>query len=154
MSGERDGSEDRGFTIVDKRGEEAEETPGPEAEGGGGASEGPSTAEGVASSAEPGAGGAQAGGPSGDLPPVDFGTFVISLGTSALYHLGLVKDPRTGEPGEKNLPVARQTIDTIEMLQEKTRGNLSDDEANLLTNLLTELRMRYVEAGRDSSGSS
>jgi hypothetical protein len=80
------------------------------------------------------------------LPEVDFGTFVISLGTSALYHMGMVPDPETGKPAAPNLPVARQTIDTVEMLQNKTQGNLSDEEANLIKNLLTELRMHYLEA--------
>ena len=47
---------------------------------------------------------------------------------------------------ETNLPVARQTIDTVEMLQNKTQGNLSEEEANLIKNLLTELRMHYLEA--------
>ena len=80
------------------------------------------------------------------LPSVDFSTFVISLGTSALYHMGMVPDPETGNAVKPNLPVARQTIDTVEMLQDKTRGNLTDEEATLIRNLLTELRMRYVEA--------
>lgn len=147
MSGERDGSdEERGFTIVDKRGEAAEEEPA------GGAPAGEAAEAGAERS--PGEGPGEAAASGGTLPPVDFGTFVISLGTSALYHMGLVKDPRTGEAGEKNLPVARQTIDTIEMLQDKTRGNLSEEEANLMKNLLTELRMRFVEASRDSSASS
>jgi hypothetical protein len=82
------------------------------------------------------------------LPSVDFSTFVISLGTSALYHMGLVPDPQTGKPVEANLPVARQTIDTVEMLEEKTQGNLSEDEAALIKHLLTELRMRYLEASK------
>ena len=80
------------------------------------------------------------------LPPVDLPSFVISLGTSALFHLGMVPDPQTGQPGEKNLELARHTIDTIELLQEKTQGNLTDDETALFQNLLTELRMRFVEA--------
>ena len=87
--------------------------------------------------------------PAGDqsvLPPVDLPSFLISLGTSALFHLGMVPDPQTGEAGEKNLALARHTIDTIELLQEKTRGNLTDDESALFQNLLTELRMRFVEA--------
>ena len=82
------------------------------------------------------------------LPKIDFGAFVISLGTSALYHMGMVPDPETGKPAEPNLPVARQTIDTVEMLQEKTQGNLSEEESNLVRNLLTELRMRFVEAAK------
>jgi len=109
-----------GFTIVDKRGEEEEpsapEQPAPERPG------------------------------QRQLPEVDFSTFIISLGTSAFYHMGLVPDPETGKPAKPNLPVARQTIDTVEMLQEKTQGNLSEAESTLIKNLLTELRMRYVES--------
>ncbi len=108
-----------GFTIVDKRGEE-EEPSAPEPE----AHERPEQRK---------------------LPKVDFSTFVISLGTSAFYHMGLVADPETGKPAQPNLPVARQTIDTVEMLQEKTQGNLSEEESTLIKNLLTELRMRFVE---------
>ena len=73
---------------------------------------------------------------------------MISLGTSALFHMGLVEDPETRKPAEKNLVLARQTIDTLEMLEQKTRGNLEKDEAQLLENLLYELRMRFVEAGK------
>ena len=65
---------------------------------------------------------------------------------SALFHLGLVEDPESGEPGAKNLPLARQTIDTLEMLQAKTRGNLDDDEGKLLETVLYELRMGFVKA--------
>ncbi len=80
------------------------------------------------------------------LPRIDFATFALSLSTSALYHLGLVEDPQTGQRAEPNLAMASQTIDTLEMLQEKTRGNLDDQEAQLLESLLYELRMRFVEA--------
>ena len=108
-----------GFTIVDKRGEASDD-----------ASAATETAR----------------EPQGVLPPVDFPSFLISLGTSALYHLGLVPDPTTGEPGTKNIELARHTIDTIVLLEQKTEGNLSDDEVALFQNLLTELRMRFVEA--------
>ncbi len=80
-----------------------------------------------------------------DLPAIDFATFVLSLSTSALYHLGLVKDPETGETVEPNIPVARQTIDTLEMLRDKTQGNLDDQESKLLESLLYELHVRFVE---------
>lgn len=80
------------------------------------------------------------------MPKLDFSTFAISLGTSALYHMGVVKGPDGDEVGEKNLPFARQTIDTLEMLAEKTRGNLDGQEAKLLESLLFELRMRFVES--------
>jgi hypothetical protein len=86
------------------------------------------------------------------LPRVDFPSFVLSLGTSALYHLGVVPDPETGQSATPNLPVARQTIDAIEMLKVKTRGNLDEEETKLLDGLLYELHMRFVEAQGGSSG--
>ena len=82
-----------------------------------------------------------------ELPRVDFSTFVLSLGTSALYHLGVVPHPETGEKLEPpELVLARNTIDTLEMLEEKTRGNLAEAERELVESLLYELRMRFVEA--------
>jgi hypothetical protein len=82
------------------------------------------------------------------LAKLDFSTFVLSLSTSAFYHLGLVPDPESGASASPNLALARQTIDTLEILQEKTRGNLDADEAHLLESLLYELRMRFVDASR------
>jgi hypothetical protein len=84
----------------------------------------------------------------GRLPALDFSTFVLSLATSALTHLRLIPDPQGGELPEPNLPLARQVIDTLELLQEKTRGNLDEEERKLLESLLYEVRMRFVEAGR------
>jgi len=93
----------------------------------------------------------KADGPSADseaespaLPQIDFSTFVLSLSTSALYEMGLVGGPDGDRLTEPNLILARQTIDTVEMLREKTRGNLSDDESKLLDSLVYELRMRFV----------
>lgn len=83
-----------------------------------------------------------------ELPRIDFSTFALSLATSALVHLGLAELPEGGGRGETNLPLARQTIDTLELLQEKTRGNLDEDESKLLQGLLYELRLRCVEASR------
>ena len=81
------------------------------------------------------------------IPGVDFASFVLSLGTSALYHLGVVGDPEAGKPVAKpDLVLVRQTIDTLAMLETKTRGNLDPEEAKLLDGLLYELRMHYVEA--------
>ena len=83
------------------------------------------------------------------MPKIDFSTFVISLGTSAFYHMGIASDLAQGEaPPQKNLVLARQTIDTLEMLAEKTRGNLGEQEAKLMESLLYELRMRFVEVGK------
>ena len=82
-------------------------------------------------------------------PPVDFTGFVLSLATSALYHMGFVGDPEHDQPSpEPDLPLARQTIDTLEMLQHKTRGNLDAEEDHLLEGVLYELHLRFVEASK------
>ncbi len=78
------------------------------------------------------------------LPAVDFGTFVLSLGSSVLLYLGELKTPDA--PGHANVALAKQTIDILGMLQEKTRGNLTREEAELCENLLYDLRMKYVAA--------
>jgi Domain of unknown function (DUF1844) len=80
-----------------------------------------------------------------DLPGIDFSTLVLSLATSAMVHLGAIPESEGGA-AQKNLPLAHQTIDTLELLQEKTRGNLTDDEAKLLQSVLYELRMSFVKA--------
>ena len=77
------------------------------------------------------------------FPELNFSTFVFSLGTSAMYHFGDFPDPATRK-AERNLEAAKQTIDSLAILQAKTKGNLSDDEERLLDSLLYELRMRYV----------
>jgi hypothetical protein len=82
------------------------------------------------------------------LPPVEFTTFVLSLSHSALMHLGEAPDPETGGVPQKNLLLARQTIDLIAMLEEKTKGNLTGDEERLLAQILFDLRMRYVEQSK------
>lgn len=79
-----------------------------------------------------------------DLPALDFPTFVLSLSHSALVHLGDADDPATGRR-EPNLAMARQTIDLLAMLQEKTRGNLDGEEERVLEQALYDLRMRFVE---------
>jgi hypothetical protein len=83
----------------------------------------------------------------GGLPPVDFHTFVLSLGSSALIHLGDLERPEAGK-AEKDLPMAKHTIDLLSMLQDKTKGNLSAEEAALLESLLYDLRLRYVSAAK------
>ena len=84
----------------------------------------------------------------GELPKVDFSTFVLSLGTTALYQLGVMSNPASGEVAAPDPLIAQQTIDTLEMLSDKTRGNLNDEERKLIDSLLYELRMRFVELGR------
>jgi hypothetical protein len=81
------------------------------------------------------------------LPEIDLGTFVMSLASSALVHLGEIQHPDGDEHG-RNLPLAKQTIDILGMLREKTRGNTTQEETELLDNLLYDLRMKYLEAKR------
>ena len=78
------------------------------------------------------------------FPEINFPTFVASLNASALLQLGAIEDPTTGQKN-KNLPMAKQTIDILSMLQEKTAGNLSEEEENLLKNILYDLRIMYVK---------
>ncbi|MFH2009090.1 MAG: DUF1844 domain-containing protein [bacterium] len=81
------------------------------------------------------------------MPPIDFSTFVLSLSQAVLLHLGELEDPETKQL-TPNLAMARQSIDLLSMLQEKTRGNLTEEEAKLLENLLYDLRMKYVAVCR------
>ena len=78
------------------------------------------------------------------FPAINFSTFVASLNASALLHLGIIEDPSSGTKN-KSLPMAKQTIDILSMLQEKTTGNLSEEEENLLKNILYDLRIMYVK---------
>jgi hypothetical protein len=77
--------------------------------------------------------------------PIDFYTFVLSLGSAAFVHLGDAPHPETGKPVEPDLLVAKQSIDILAMLQEKTKGNLTEEEARFLDTLLTDLRIRFVQ---------
>ena len=79
-----------------------------------------------------------------DYPAVNFANFVISLSTSALFHFGDFPEYEGGK-AEKNLPAAKQTIDILDMLHEKTKGNLDVNEANLIQGVLYELKLRYVK---------
>lgn len=81
------------------------------------------------------------------LPTIDFTTFVLSLSHSALLHLGDAPHPETNSV-ERNLPLARQTIELIGLLEEKTKGNLSGDEERLLVQVLNDLRERYLELSK------
>ena len=78
------------------------------------------------------------------LPEINFTSFIFSLSTSALLHFGEITDPISNKK-ERNLPLAKQTIDLLGMLKEKTKGNLSKEEDELLDNILYNLRMKYVE---------
>jgi len=129
----KNGEEEKGFVVKDKRfSAKKEERPEPQAKGEGGP-------EGT-----PGEGAFTQEGP---LPEINFTHFIFSLSTSALIQLGEVQDPFT-EKTAKNLPLAKQTIDLIGMLKEKTKGNLTPEEGKMIEYILYDLRMRYVKAAR------
>ena len=79
-----------------------------------------------------------------DYPPINFTNFVLSLSTSALFHFGDFPDSEGGKT-QKNLPAAKQTIDILDMLNEKAKGNLNENETNLIQGVLYELKLRYVK---------
>ena len=81
------------------------------------------------------------------LPSIDFTTFVASLSHSALMHLGDAP-ALEGHPSEQNFPLARQTIDLLGVLEEKTKGNLTGEEERLLSHTLFDLRTRFVELSK------
>jgi hypothetical protein len=81
------------------------------------------------------------------LPEITFASFLISLSSSAFIHLGDIPDPVTGET-KKDLSLAKQTIDLLGLLREKTRNNLQEDEEKLFDHLLYDLRMRFVKETR------
>ncbi len=83
------------------------------------------------------------------LPAIDFSTFVLSLSHSALVHLGDAPSP-DGQPAERDLSLARQTIDLLAILQEKTRNNLTGEEERLLDQALYDLRLRFIEVSKSS----
>jgi len=81
------------------------------------------------------------------LPEINFSTFIMSLNASALVSLGVIDDPASGGKN-RNLPLGKQTIDILAMLEKKTRGNLTGDEEQMLKGILYELRMLYVKESK------
>jgi len=79
-----------------------------------------------------------------DYPPINFTNFVLSLSTSAIFHFGDFPEQDGGKT-QKNLPAAKQTIDILDMLNEKSKGNLNENETNLIQGVLYELKLRYVK---------
>jgi uncharacterized protein DUF1844 len=79
-------------------------------------------------------------------PQLSFTAFVLSLASTAAIHFGDLPDPVTGQPGEPNLPAATQMIEILTLLEQKTRGNLTAEERQVLEQVLYELRMRFVDA--------
>jgi len=85
-----------------------------------------------------------------ESPEVTFVGFVLSLAHTAAFHFGDVPDPVTGQAGQTNLAAARQIIDILVMQEQKTRGNLTAEERQLLEQIIYELQLRFVEATRSA----
>ena len=81
------------------------------------------------------------------MPEVTFSAFVMSLNTSVLFHMGEIADPASGKR-VVDLDLARHGIDTLALIQEKTKGNLSEDEGEMLKNILYDLKLRFVKAAK------
>lgn len=79
-----------------------------------------------------------------DLEPIDLSTFIVSLSSSVLMNLGVVENPITGEK-EMEPAAAKQTIDLISLLKEKTKGNTTEEEEKLFDDVLYELRLWYCK---------
>lgn len=133
-------SEDKGYTVKDRRYLHlSEEEKARLKEEAAAQEEGQATA--AAGEGQPEAAGAKAHVP---LPDLTFGSFLVSLSSSAFICLGQIPDPHTGKQ-EKNLPLAKQTIDLLGVLRDKTRNNLTPEEENLFDHLLYDLRMAYIK---------
>jgi Domain of unknown function (DUF1844) len=124
---------DKGFTVKDRRIFSADE-PAPER---------PKASEPPSPKAEK-ADDADAERTQAPFPQINFPTFIASLNASALVHLGVIEDPVSGK-AEKNLPMAKQTIDILSMLQQKTAGNLTTEEDSMLKSILYDLRILFVK---------
>ena len=140
MASEEEKQEGKGFTVQDRR-RFSPET--------GEAREDEAQAQETATQASPQTAAAQerveGAAQANALPEIDFSTFVISLSTQVLMHLGEISNPVSGKV-EADISVAKQMIDILGMLCEKTRGNLNANEAQLMEGILFDLRMKYVEA--------
>jgi Domain of unknown function (DUF1844) len=87
-------------------------------------------------------------------PLLSFTSFVLSLASTAAIHFGDLPDPASGEPGDVNLSGAVQMIEILSLLEQKTKGNLTAEERQILEQILYELRLRFVEARDQQEGKS
>ena len=147
--------EEHGFKVVDKRlfdadGKPREEAAGPESAGPTATAPPPGTGERPPPPAPAEKAGAAyyVGEAADEFGPLDFPQFILSISQLAFMFLGDLPNPQHGRR-ERNVVAAKQQIDLIELLQEKTRGNLTADEDRLVSTLLYELRMRFVEVVRE-----
>lgn len=97
--------------------------------------------------ADEAAGGAAPAGEPRDIPPASFSTLVTMLATQALLAMQPVADPKTGKPA-RNMDLAKHQVDALAVLEEKTKGNLTDDEKALLDQALYQVRMQYVQVAQ------
>lgn len=142
MAGEEEKKEGKGFTVQDRR--RFSET-GDSREDAGSSTDAVDNGETKVTEDSKSQAPGKADEQQGALPEINFSTFVISLSTQALMHLGEIANPLTGKV-EPDRPVAKQMIDIIGMLREKTKGNLNSGEDRLIEDILFDLRMKYVEA--------
>ncbi len=125
--------EDKGYTVKDRRFHQLSEEEKAEARAAGSSQE---------KAFQEAAQKAEAGAP--PSPEITFSSLIFSLSSTAFMHLGAIPDPNTGKT-EKNLALAKQTIDLLGVLREKTRNNLDSEEENLFDHLLYDLRMAYIK---------
>jgi len=81
------------------------------------------------------------------MSQLDFSTLILSFATSSMMNMGIAPDPQTGKTN-KNLELAKQNIEILAMLEQKTKGNLTPEESKLPENILTEVRLRFIEASK------
>ena len=144
MAGEEEKKEGKGFTVQDRRrfsdtGDSRDDAPSSKDKDPGDRVQTKATEDATSHLS------GKAEEPETALPEINFSTFIISLSTQALMHLGEIANPLTGKV-EADRPVAKQMIDIIGMLREKTRNNLNSGEDRLIEDILFDLRMKYVEA--------
>ncbi len=126
--------EEKGFKVIDRRRIFKEGAEEPETQPASPAEEAPSAPPAEEAPSAP---------PGGEAP-IDFLSFILSLSSQVHIHFGDIPDP-ISKGTERNLDLARQTIDLIALLKEKTRGNLAGEEEKVLDAILYELRVRYVQ---------
>lgn len=85
-------------------------------------------------------------------PEISFNALVVSLATTAAVHLGDVADSTTGQKMPPNLEASGHMLDLLSVLAEKSKGNLTSDEERFLTQVLYELRMRFIDAKKADPG--
>ncbi len=129
---EMDRQDDTEFTVRDRRSGPSDTDAGAT----------PGSAE-TGARMQPGPGSSGQGGEQEKPPNLDFSAFVISLATTVQMNLGAIPHPETNQT-EQNVPAAKQMIDVLDMLKEKTKGNLTDAEGKLLEQVLYNLRLHYI----------